>query len=312
MVSAELAAVLKDLGDRCEVTDERVGVLSDLDRAGLDALRGAWSTLPVEVRIAVMERAVGVFLKSIDVDFTRLGLVALDDPEPRVRLGGVVALSESETGETADRLLALANGDPNESVREAAVDGLGRFVELAQLGDFSSSAGDRIVAALRTIVADERLAEEIRSAAIEAVGASSESWVEAIISDAYYANSREIRLAAVVAMGRSADDQWLEFLFEQLHSEDPEFRLEAATACGEIGSDDGIEPLAELLVDDEPEVVFAAIAAVGEIGGPGAVAVLDSFKEDADPDFHDAVVLAREQASERRSRQIDESDGGDS
>jgi len=303
MVSVELATVLKDFANGAEATDERVSVLSDLGRDGLDALRDSWPSLPGEVRQAVMERAVSLFLESIDVDFARLGLVALDDPEPRVRLAAVLALSESETRETADRLLALASDDPDDTVREAAVDGLGRFVELTELGNFSASAGERIIVLLRTTATDSGQPEEIRAAAVEAIGASTQPWVEAIISEAYYAESREIRLAALVAMGRSADEQWFEFLFEQLHSDDAEFRMEAATACGEILSEDAFEALTEALLDEDPEVTFAAIAAIGEIGGPQAVSILDTFKEEADADFEDAIVLAREQAQERKGRE---------
>jgi HEAT repeat protein len=294
--------LLRDLRSGSEVKNDAVTTLSDLDAEAAAAVREQWPSIPPARRAWVMEQAVERFLTSIDVDFSRLALVALSDSEARVRLAAVLALSESETRETADRLVQLTKTDPDDSVQEAAVDALGRFVLLTELGTFSHSGGERIQETLRGLVEDEAVAIEVRAAAVEALGPCTEPWVEPIIHDAYFSDLKDMRLAALAAMGRSADESWLELVIEQLHSDDAEFRIEAVNACGEIASTDALDELIGLFQDEDSDVVFAAISAVGAIGGPDAVAILDEFKLDADEDLHEAIDLAKQDASEVESR----------
>lgn len=305
-----IETLLRDLRAGAEVKDDAITTLSDLDSEAEAAVREQWLSISPAQRARVMEHAVARFLTSIDVDFSRLALIALGDPEARVRLAAVLALSESETRETADKLIQRAKGDPDEGVQEAAVDALGRFVLLAELGTFSHSAGERVSETLRGLMGDPAVAIEVQAAVVEALGPLTSSWVETIINDAYFSDSREMRMAAITAMGRSADDSWLELIAEQLHSEDPEFRIEAATACGEIASTDALAELMTLFEDDEPDVVFAAISAVGAIGGPEAVSILDEFKAEAAEDLHEAIDLAKQDASEVKAgaRDADEDD----
>ena len=306
-----IETLLRDLRAGAEIKNEAVTTLSDLDSEAAAALRDQWASIPPAQRARLMEHAVERFLTSIDVDFSRLALIALGDPEVRVRLAAVLALSESDTRETADRLIQLAKTDPDESVQEAAIDALGRFVLLAELGTFSHSAGERIAETLRALIGDPAAAIEIQAAAVEALGPVTKPWVEPIINDAYFSDSRELRLAAITAMGRSADESWLELLTEQLRSEDPEFRLEAASACGEIASTEALAELVALFEDDEPDVVFAAISAVGAIGGPEALSILDEFKAEAAEDLHEAIDLAKQDASDVKVRTGDDDDDDD-
>ncbi len=281
------------------VTPERVVVLSDLDRESANEVRRSWPSLGDTTRAELMRHVVSIFLESIDADFVRLGLIATHDADPSVRLAGISTLSESESRETAEELLRLVS-DSDDDVREAAIDALGRFVLLGELGTLSQPLTDRITAALRHAATAHHESVEIRSAAIESLGWSSASWVGPILTEAYYSEDRELRLAAVIGMGRSADDQWLEYLFDQIQSDDPEFRTEALNACAEIASDDSLAEVAAALIDEDADVVFAAIAALGEIGGPAALDVLDEYAKEADEDFADAIALARETAKEAR------------
>ncbi|MBI5948424.1 MAG: HEAT repeat domain-containing protein [Chloroflexi bacterium] len=310
--SAILAPVLDSLRAGDQLPPGRLGALSSLTRSEADAVRAAWPAIPVASREALLVAAAGLSHEQVDLDFTELASVALDDPVPSVRLLGIDALWEATDRRTATKLTALVLRDREDDVRAAAAAALGQFVLLREYEEFNAAQGDEIVDALRAVAEDATAPAELRARAVESLGARSLPWVEELISDAYYDDNRALRLAAVVAMGATASENWLEFLYDQLQSEDPAFRCEAALACGTIASEDATEYLVPLLDDDDPDVVVATIMALGEVSGPDALRALREFAIRAAPEFEDDVATAIEEATfAMEGRRSDDDDAWD-
>lgn len=278
---AELTDLLEKLIAGAPASQDRVMLLSDLDREQARSLRARWNEIPRETREEIVTEAVFLADESVAHEFTVLALTAMDDPEPEIRRIAVEALREATDRSSARRLMSAMLEDPDEGVAAAAAEMLGGFVLNWELQKFNHELGCQIVEALRRVVNDPARPVDVRANALEALGYASLPWVDALIIESYYADEPELRLAAVHAMGASAHERWLDYLYEQLEASDANFRLEAVVACGEIASEDAIEPLAERLHDDDDEIVRSAIRALGEIGGSVAAERLREFAREA-------------------------------
>lgn len=281
-------------GERLRASD--IARLSSLEPADFDALQGIWLAIAPADREDLVTRAIGLAEDNVDLDFTRLGRIALSDPLPAVRRKAVGSFWESRDRADARLLAALLRDDPDEGVRAAAASALGPFVLLTELEQFDAEVGDAVVHLLRERTGPAEPSLDVRARALEALGPRTLPWVDTLITDAYYDDDPRMRVAALRAMGGSAQERWLEFIEEQARSDDPELRYEAAVAMGAIGSEDAIDLLADMLFDDDREVVLAAVAALGEIGGEDAGSVLARFLADADPAIAEATQEALDAA----------------
>ena len=208
------------------------------------------------------------------LDFSRVHLSALLDPDPATRILAIRGLEEHEREEFMAVLLELLRGDAEPSVRAAAADALARFVVTMEFGMLTEEAAERLQETLRDAVEDVTEDDEVRAAALEAVGASSEEWVTELIADQYETGNVRLRAAAVRAMGRNAADEWLPILIHNFDDEESDIRLAAATAVGQLLMDEAVDALTSLIGDEEQAVREAAIRALGEIAGEAAEAVL--------------------------------------
>ncbi len=312
--SAALAPLLDSLRAGNRLPPAALAALSALTRAETDSLRAAWPSIPVSSRETLLVAAAGLTHDEVDVDFTGLATVALDDPVPGVRLLAIEALWESSDRSVATKLTGLLLRDTDDDVRAAAAANLGQFVLLREFEEFNLAHGDEIVDALGSVARDLAAAAEVRARAIESLGPRTLPWVETLITGAYYDDGDTLRLAAVIAMGANARADWLEYLYDELQSDDPAFRCEAALACGNIASEDSAEYLAPLLDDDDPDVVQATILALGEVSGHEAIRLLREFRSRAAPEFEGDVATALEEATfamESRGPEDDDSQDDD-
>ena len=149
---------------------------------------------------------------------------------------------------------------------------------------------------MRDRVEDVTEDDEVRGAALEAAGASSEEWVAELIAEQYETGNTRMRVASVVAMGRHGSDDWLPILIQSFEDEDDEVRSVAATSAGQLLLEAAIQPLTLLLDEEqEQEVQVAAIRAMGEIGGEEAEAILVRLLESDETYIAEAAELAIEE-----------------
>jgi hypothetical protein len=129
MPAPALVQLIDDLALGGLPRDGDYSLLSDLPRETGTWLAEGWSRIPTEGRIAILERAADLAEANVELDFTALGLVGLDDPSAEVREKAVHALWESHTRDLPLRLSELVVSDENAGVRAAAARGLFRYVE---------------------------------------------------------------------------------------------------------------------------------------------------------------------------------------
>ena len=303
-----LATILEQLTGGQPIDDRNYGALSDLAAADAAQLRESWARIPAELREATLSHAADLADERIDLEFSALARVGLDDPEADVRLSALEAIGDSTERSLGARLSQMLDADPDERVRAGVAAVLRQFVMAIEFDQFPRAEGEAIVRSLRARFEDSGEDTLARALSLEALGPHSARWMAAAIGHAYASDEREMRLAAIRAMADSADDAWLDYIFEQVESEDPEFRFEAAVACGSIGSTDAVEPIARLLADDDPSVVTAAIEALGEIGGSAALEELRAFAPHVPEGTEETVREAMAAASELAAFEDDDSD----
>ncbi|HJN91837.1 MAG TPA: HEAT repeat domain-containing protein, partial [Dehalococcoidia bacterium] len=256
---------------RLDLSDELLAALSDIRREPLQQVQSGIQPMAAEERFVLLERMVQMEEQSNLIDFSPFCLAALSDADASVRALAASGLASNEASDRIEPLLALAQNDPDDSVRSEAIIALAPAALHAEFGQLPSRLRDALVDTLRTVAGD--VAEEplVRANALASVAVVDEPWVRDLIFDMYEDGEPVLRVGAIEAMGRTADIYWLPTLENAMTLIDEEERIAAAGAAGEIEDEDAIPALAELLEDESVEVVVAALEALGEIGGPEAV-----------------------------------------
>ncbi len=281
-VIADIERLIDDLIQGGPVHPGRLTVLSELTGKRQESLAARWSEIPAAMRESLIDEAAELAETRLDLNFDELGRIALHDPEPVIRVKAIASFWETVNLPVAEDLMEALATDTEEAVRAAAATSLETIVLAHEFGDVNAAMGDRVVAALRAVVADEGEPVNVQGAALEAVAGRALPWVATLIKDAYYHDDREMRLSALRAMGNTVDTRWLEILEEDLTSGDADVRMEAATAVGKIGEEDSVEMLAPLLDDEDQAVIIATLRALGNIAGEEATGLLRQFASRTD------------------------------
>ncbi|MSQ41959.1 MAG: hypothetical protein EXR65_02855 [Dehalococcoidia bacterium] len=236
-----------------------------------------WPRLAPERRREVLARLHRLAQDDATLDFHRIHLSALRDPDPATRMLAVEGLWEQERTEYMDLLLDQLRRDSEATVRAAIALALAPWVVSAEFGLLSEEDAEQLAATLREAVEDMHEEEEVRACALEALGASSDESVTDLIAELYETGGQRMRIAALRAMGRNGDDRWLPVLTHCFTDDDVDVRAAAATSAGQLLMGAAIDPLTELIEDTDEEVQLAAIGALGEIGGLDAERVLTAL-----------------------------------
>ncbi|MHB8574152.1 MAG: HEAT repeat domain-containing protein [Dehalococcoidia bacterium] len=266
--------------------------LSDVEADELAGLREQLPSAPVERRRLLAQRLVDLGEDDATLNFESVFALLLDDEDAEVRRLAIEGLWEYEDRSIIAPLVQLFTDDADLTVRASAALSLGRFVVLNEFEAIRPSDNQKIIAALRAVIEDPTQPFEVRRRAVEAAGASTEPWVQAMIWHAFDDPEPVMQASALHAMGRNGDSAWLSTLYEEMQSGDPQRRFEAAGAAGHIGDEDAVPYLADLFGDEDPEVQEAAVAAVGEIGGDLAVEALRENLADSEPRLAGAIRAA--------------------
>lgn len=274
----------------------RTARLSDLDSQTSRELWRLWQRIPVEARRYLVREMVELSETNVELNFSRVLRLALDDSDPEVRALAISGLWENQSIVLLDQFLDLLEVEPEPVVREALAQALGHFTYRCALAEIDGERAERVYGALLELFrSDEPIG--IRRRALESLAYFDENEeVEELIAEAYDSLHQPLRVSAVFAMGRNLADRWLEPVLESLEDEDAEMRFEAARASGEFGDQRAVDLLLDLVGDEDREVQFAAVTALGQIGGKLAVQVLGRLARSDDEAIAELAREAQTQA----------------
>jgi HEAT repeat protein len=281
--------------ENTKLSHSTLAKLSGLSRQQLDEFMPTWSALAVTERRRAVRTLIDLAEDNVELDFSDLFRRFVADPDPEVRSLSVEGLWEDDRPSTADMLIQIVREDPDERVRAAAVDGLGRFALRLALEELRPQIADRVRAALLELVGPGTPID-LRRRAVEAAGyLGSEPPFRTAMQAAYAATDVNLRASAVRAMGRSCDPTWRNTILAELKGEEPMIRYEAARAAGEMADETFVPPLTDALEDEDTEVRLAAIEALAAIGGQRARQVLMRLRQGRDEVMADAAEAALEE-----------------
>lgn len=290
----EFRLLLKEiLGQEHPLSYAQLRGLSNLVPEDLRALRRAWPEAHPERRQQIARALAQLSEDNPDMNFRDILLLCLSDPDETVRVAAIEGLGDDESFDLLEQLTLLVAEDPSVPVRSAAILALGRFAYLMETTDLFGGYRQRLLRLLLGLFDDPAVPLEVRRRAIETVSyLGGEPEVEEAIGRAYAASEREMHASAIHAMGHHMAERWRPAVEQELENPDPEMRYEAAVACGEMGDPSLVHHLAPLLEDEDHEVAQAAIWALGEIGGPQARRLLQRAAQSPDEDIREAAEEA--------------------
>ena len=301
--------VIREITSGAALNREHLRSLSEASDETVAAFMPLWGGLEPSRRRELLATMQHLGDEDATLDFHRLHLTALRDPDAATRILAVRGLWEQEREEYMRLLTGILQTDPEASVRAAAAETLGQYVVSMEFGLLSEDATDDLSSALRERVEDVNEAEEVRATSLEALGASSEDSVAELIGEMYDAGSHRMRIASLRAMGRNADDQWLGVLLHNFDDEDSRVRAAAAFSAGQLLLEEALDPLVALIDDEEEEVRVAAVQALGEIAGPTAERILSDLMGHSDETVRDAAREALAEAQFLGQTEARDSDG---
>lgn len=269
----------------------RLRALSEPNRDTLTALLRLWPTIDPARRREVLAAMQQLEEDSAALDFHRVSLTALRDPDPATRMLAVRGLREQDRAEYMRLLAGQLRDDPTPMVRVEVAKALASYVIGMEFGLLADDDAETLTAALRDAVEDVEETDEVRGTALESLGAWSDESTGEMISDLYEVGSPQLRLAAIRAMGRNASEGWLDLLIYHFDDEDPEVRATAAEAAGLLLLDEAVSPLVMLATEDKDnDVQVAAIKALGEIASDEAERILNRWqRERHEPHVREAL-----------------------
>lgn len=284
-----------DVIDRLESGEviEEYSILRGLTEIGdpeLARLMALWPSFIPERRRELLAKLDQLALGGALLDFHRIHLSALHDPDTATRILAVRGIAIEERPDYLQLLCAQLGSDPAAAVRAEIADVLGKWVVSMEFGLLSEEDSEELQVALTASVHDIEEDEEVRGRALEALGACSDETIGELIGESYEVGSHRLRVAAIRAMGRSASETWLQILIFNFDDEDADIRTAAATATGALLVDEAATPLGMLLDDHELDVQIAAANALGEIGSDEAERILTRLvRETAIPELRTAA-----------------------
>ena len=269
----------------------RLRALTEPDRDTLTALLRLWPTVDPARRREVLAAMQQLEEEHAALDFHRVALTALRDADAATRMLAVRGLREQDRAEYMRLLATQLRDDSVPMVRGEIAKALGNYVIGLEFGLLADDDAETLTAALRDAVEDVEETDDVRSNALEALGAWSDESTAEMISDLYEVGNPQLRLAAIKAMGRNASEGWLDLLVYHFDDEDADMRAAAAEAAGQLLMDEAVDPLILLATEDkDDDVQVAAIRALGEIGNEEVERVLNRWlKERNAPHIQDAI-----------------------
>ena len=270
--------------------------LSDIDRGTAAAILPLLRSAPLDARRYIVRQMLEQSETNVQVDFSRVLHQFVDDSDAEVRVLAIQGLWEDESVRFADQLLDMLATEFDPAVREAIVEGLGRFAYLASTGELDDDRASRIHHTLIELFqSDEQVA--VRRRALESVAYFDDEEVEEAIAEAFDSIIHDLHIASIFSMGRNLSERWFPTILGEMQDPDAEIRFEAVRASGEFGDERAVSLLLDLLEDEDAEVRMASVVALGQIGGKVAVGALRRLVRDGDPAMSETAQEALNQAT---------------
>jgi len=252
--------------------------LSDLSPEDLALLTRTWDSVSLARRQALMEDIRDFNEDDFLMNYYDIGVLALGDPDPQVRILGVLTLSEYEDEDLVELLIRLAEKDPQVDVRAVATAALGRLVYLGEVEELTATALEQIENCLIQIHQGQD-AKQVRLIALESLGFSSRDEVDQLIQLAFQSNETDWLASSLIAMGRSYNQAWNPSVVSMLGDKRNIVREEAVRAAGELEITEASDLIKGLLQDNEESIRQAAIWSLSQIGGENVRDLLEQLLE---------------------------------
>lgn len=268
---------------------------SDITRKQVHDLRRVWSGIAdADARRVIADHVIALGLDDVRLDFMRFFRVLLDDASAAVRQIAAAGLEPYDDPALIDPLIALANDDPSEDVRLAAIETLGSFSMLAEFEMLDRKDQQALRKSLMGLATDAKTGSRLRAAALVSASADSETpKIRETIAGHFASGDPDLRLGAVKAMGRAYAPEWLGILESMLRSADTDERQAAVQSLSQYGDESVVPMLTQIAREDlEMPVRLEAIAALGTQGGRAALHSLNTLREYVSDDEIEAVDLA--------------------
>ncbi|MFW9925064.1 MAG: HEAT repeat domain-containing protein [Candidatus Thorarchaeota archaeon] len=267
--------------------------LSDISPEDVATLKRTWPKISLQRRQAFMDDVQQFNEDDFLLNFIDIGLLAIHDPDPHVRLMAVLILAEYEGSDLVPLFLNAAENDSQVDVRAASAAALGKLVQQGELDGLPAATLKKVESCLLRIL-DGQDAKQVRLSALEALGYSSMDEANEYIKNAFLSGDDEWVSSALIAMGRSYNEKWNSNVISMLQDSRSSVRLEAVRAAGELEIPEAASILIDLLQDNEVSVHQAAIWSLSQIGGNNLRDLFDSMLEvsedDEDVDLLEAAL----------------------
>ena len=263
--------------------------LSDVEASELALLQQSWPKVSVRRRQAVAEDIQDFNQGDFLLNFYDFGLLAVVDPDPRVRLMAVLILAEYEDEELVPQMIQLSENDADMFVRAAAASALGNLVEMGELEELEQSSLNQVEECLLRIF-NSQDAKTVRLRALEALGYSSRQEVIPLIRAAYQSDEDDWLASSLLAMGRSFDAIWEADLLAALRDPRTSVRAEAVRAAGELELEEARPALIDMLLDSETSVRQSAIWSLSQIGGNNVREVLEKLLDTSQGEDDEEII----------------------
>ena len=266
---------LTDLADdEKQLKYSRLLQVSGLSSAETAEFKTEWRSVPPTRKQDIVGKLVELCEDNIELDFSGVFRVCLEDADEDVREKATQGLWECDDRAIIRPLIDLLHNDESAKVRAAAGMSLGKFSAMAQNGKLLPRDAERILEALMAVIDGKEADLEVRRRAIEAVSYFDFPKRVDIIRGAYDSGDPKLLQSAIYAMGQSSNTQWLPNVLMEMDHELAAIRYEAANACGQIGDESTVPHLIQLLQDEDTQVQLAGVKALGAIGGALAIRAL--------------------------------------
>jgi len=266
--------------------------LSDITEKNLADVKKVWRQVDDQRRIALMEDMEEIQDRDTLSNYSSISELALDDPLPAVRILAISMLWDWPQKQVAHRLLSMLQHDADSQVRASAASGLGNYVYLAELDEFSSDLAEQIVDTLLKVIKSDEI-KLVRRRALEAVSYSCRDEIPPMIEAAYKDPDREWLISALCAMGRSNDEAWNKHVLRHMNHSIPEVQFEAIRAAGDLEIKEAREILIDILdhyQDLDEDVRIAAVVSLSKIGGTEVRSTLESLLEEIEDDDEAEII----------------------